>query len=275
VPSVPAAARLRPTGDGRASLLLTAIALFAGAWLVLALWLSWRGWKAGGAVAQDRGEVARLQALLSSGPAAPLLVRRDGSLTGDGRAAAWLGVDVLPADFDQLVGQSGAFAADDGALLMQHVRAAARAGAAARVMLRPAGTASILRIDVAPAPPGFGRGTALLWLLDVTVEEQRAAAAGAEAERRSQALEALSALIEACAVSDLVSRARFAVAMVIRRLCRRGWEGGERAPGHRGSHRAGGTRRRGRHAGSGSRRSARARRTHRPHLAHGSRASGG
>jgi signal transduction histidine kinase len=80
---------------------------------------------------------------------------------------------------------------------MQHVRAAARAGAAARVMLRPAGTASILRIDVAPAPPGFGRGTALLWLLDVTVEEQRAAAAGAEAERRSQALEALSALIEA------------------------------------------------------------------------------
>ncbi|HZG44774.1 MAG TPA: ATP-binding protein, partial [Allosphingosinicella sp.] len=42
-----------------------------------------------------------------------------------------------------------------------------------------------------------GRATALLWLLDVTVEEQRAAAAGAEAERRSQALEALTALIEA------------------------------------------------------------------------------
>jgi PAS domain-containing protein len=35
----------------------------------------------------------------------------------------------------------------------------------------------------------------LLWLLDVTVEEQRAAAAGAEAEGRAQALEALPGLI--------------------------------------------------------------------------------
>jgi PAS domain-containing protein len=37
----------------------------------------------------------------------------------------------------------------------------------------------------------------LLWLLDVTVEEQRATAAGAEADRRAQALEALTGLIEA------------------------------------------------------------------------------
>ena len=178
------------------SFLFPALAIFAGAWLAVALWLSWRGWRAAGSASAGRGEAGRLQALLSSGPATPLLVRRDGSLTGDARAAAWLGLDALPAQLDALVGE-GAFAQEDAALLARHVHAAARTGAAATLILRPARAGAILRIDIAPAPPGFGRGTALLWLLDVTVEEQRAAAAAAEAERRAQALEALTGLIEA------------------------------------------------------------------------------
>ncbi|HZF98913.1 MAG TPA: hypothetical protein VEY92_11860, partial [Pseudoxanthomonas sp.] len=128
------------------SIPLTAVALFAGAWLALALWLSWRGWRGRGTAPDAGGEVARLQALLSSGPAALLLVRRDGTVAGDGRAPVWLGLEALPARFDELVGEGGPFATDDAELLLSHVRAAGRTGAAATVMLRPAGKAAILRI---------------------------------------------------------------------------------------------------------------------------------
>jgi PAS domain-containing protein len=176
---------------------ITVVALLVGAWLAVTLWLGWRHLRAAAAARAQVTENASLLALLATGPAAPLLVHRDGTLTGDCRAAAWLGQESLPADLDDLTSRSGALAQDDGALVKKHVQAAARTGASATLMLKPSGASSILRIDVAPAPPGFGRGTALLWLLDVTVEEQRAAAAGAEAERRSQALEALTALIEA------------------------------------------------------------------------------
>jgi signal transduction histidine kinase len=173
------------------------LALFAGAWLAVAIWTSWRGWRAASAATTEREEVARLQALLASGPAAPLLVRRNGSLAGGVRAAGWLGLAELPADLDSLLSHDGPFGSDDAALLAGHVRSAARTGAAATLILRPARGANILRIDIAPAPPGFGTGTALLWLLDVTVEEQRSSAAGAEAARQAQALEALTGLIEA------------------------------------------------------------------------------
>jgi len=174
---------------------LAALALFAGAWLALALYLSWRGWRAAAAARSERGEIARLTSLLAAGPAVPLLVRRDGRLTGSERAAALLGLEALPADLEALAAEG--FDAEAGAMLSERVRAAARTGAPGALVLRPLNGRAIVRIDVAPAPAGFGTGTALLWLVDVTAVEEQAAAAAAEAARRSDALDALTALIEA------------------------------------------------------------------------------
>jgi signal transduction histidine kinase len=176
--------------------LLASIALFAGGWLALALWLAWRGQRAAEAARGQGREIARLSALLDAGPAAPLTVRRDGRLQGGPRVAAWFGLEALPGTFAELV-ESGAFAPGDAALLSERVRGAARAGAAGTLVLRPARSDAILRIDVAPAPPQLGAGSALLWMVDATADEQQAASASAEAARQAEALEALSRLIEA------------------------------------------------------------------------------
>ncbi len=173
------------------------VALVAGAWLALGLWLAWRGRRAVAESGSREKEIARLNALLASGPAMPLLVHRDGTLSGTGRVAALFGLVELPPDLDRLAESSGALSPEDGALLAERVRAAARTGAPATLILRPARASRIVRIEVAPAPPGFGTGAAILWLLDVTAAEEQASAAAAEASRRSDALDALTALIEA------------------------------------------------------------------------------
>lgn len=176
-------------------LLPIALALFAGGWLALALWFAWRGRQASGLVAGARREVARANALLGSGPAVPVVVRRGGAIEGGERAATLLGLSAMPGKIEDLA--DSALSADDRLLLRERVRAASRTGEGGILVLRPTGSRAIVRIEVSPAPAGFGSGTVLLWLIDVTAEETRAAAAADDAERRAEALDALTRLIEA------------------------------------------------------------------------------
>lgn len=173
---------------------LAAIALFAGAWLAVALWLSWRGLRRLRAGAGAAGDVRRLSSLLASGPAAPLLIRRDGGLDGEPRVAALLGLADLPARCDDL---GAAIGDEDARLLSESVAAAARTGAGSRLELRPIDSGRILRCDIAPAPSAYGPGAVVLWLLDVTEQERNSAAVAQEADRQGAALQALSSLIEA------------------------------------------------------------------------------
>jgi signal transduction histidine kinase len=183
------------TLDGTAAL---ALACFAGAWLALAGWLSWRGWSRVAVAAALRREVARLSATVVAGPAAPILIARDGRLQGSVRAAAMLGLQRLPDDLEELTsGTSSALSATDAVLLVARVDAAARTGGQARLVFSPPRSRLIVRIDVCPAPPGFGAGSALLWLTDVTSEETKTSASADDATRRAGALEALTQLIEA------------------------------------------------------------------------------
>ena len=176
---------------------VAALALVVGGWLALALYLAWRGSRRSTAAAAESRELAQLRALVGSAPAAAIIVRKDGRLEGAGRAAALLGTGDLPDSFAALCGTDGPFAGQDGEALAERVRQAARAGASATLMLKPASGERILRIEVSPAPPVFAQGSALLWVADVTVEEERARAAAEAAARQEAALDALARLIEA------------------------------------------------------------------------------
>lgn len=174
-----------------------ALALFTGGWLMVAWWAAVRGRRRSLEAAAQERALARLEALLASGPAAALMVRRDGTLEGPERVAAMLGLAALPGSLAELTAPGGAFGADETALLIARVHEAARSGGSAALVLRPERSPRILRFDIAPAPAGFGSGAAVVWLLDVTDQEERAAAHAAEADGTAAALEALSGLIEA------------------------------------------------------------------------------
>ena len=175
---------------------LLAIGIFCGCWLAVALWATLRGRRTALLAATRRRDLARMTALLGSGPAVPLVVRRDGSLEGGERLAALLGLAALPERFAELVEQSGAFAAEEAALLSQRLAEASRGGGHAVLVLRPSSSSRILRFEIAPAPSGFGSNAAVIWVVDVSEQEQRADAHAAEAERQAAALAALSGLIE-------------------------------------------------------------------------------
>lgn len=192
-----------------------ALAVFAGAWLALAVWLAWRGQAAMAESRRHRHEMAGLRALLSASPATPLVVDRSGRLSDIGDAAGMFGITQLPDRLDGLA-RAGALFEDDTALLEDRARAAARTGTTSILVLRPAQGDRILRIEARPAPSGFGRGAALLWLSDVTVQEEQAAAASAASERRTQALSALTELIEAAPFPIWYRGPDFRLAMVNR-----------------------------------------------------------
>lgn len=170
-----------------------ALALFAGGWLGIALWATVRG----GRIAAGGRELGRLAALLAAGPALPLVVRRDRSLEGSERLAGLLGLPAVPGDLAGLLGPGGPFTREDAAALGERVAAAGRAGLAAGMIVRPADSPRILRFDIGPAPAGVGGGSALIWVLDVTDREERAAADAAEIASRAAAVDALTGLIEA------------------------------------------------------------------------------
>src|SRR6185436_10977107 len=96
----------------------------------------------------------------------------------------------------RLVRRGGAVSLEAAAELGRLVAEAA-AGGRVGTIVRPAGSARIFRIDAGPAPAGFAERSALLWFVDVTAAEEDAARLSDQLERRSEALDALTGLIEA------------------------------------------------------------------------------
>jgi len=172
------------------------VALVAGFWLALASWATIRGRRVAAEARNVLDDNIRFSALLRAGPALPLVVAADGTLGGSGSLAGALGVEALPPRWIGLFGEDAPFAPAEAAELGRRVADAA-AGGSFSVTVRPAGSSRILRVDGGPAPAGFADRSALLWFIDVTEAEEAAAALAARLERRSAALEALSALIEA------------------------------------------------------------------------------
>jgi PAS domain S-box-containing protein len=172
------------------------IALAAGAWLAAAIWAGIRGARREAAARRLIDDNVRLAALLQAGPAMPLMVGADGAISGPDRLAGALGLAALPPRWLGLFGEEAPFPLDDAAELGRVVSEAASGGRVGAVV-RPAGSARIFRIDAGPAPAGFAERSALLWFVDVTDAEEDAARLSGQLERRSEALDALTGLIEA------------------------------------------------------------------------------
>ncbi|MEA3044324.1 MAG: hypothetical protein QOH47_2162 [Sphingomonadales bacterium] len=177
--------------------LLTAIvALAAGIWLAVALWAAIRAARRESAARAVIDDNVRLAALLQAGPAMPLVVAADGTISGPDRLAGALGLAALPPRWLALFGEDAPFPLEAAAGLGGHLAEAA-SGGRFTLTVRPAGSARIFRVDGGPAPAGFAERATLLWFLDVTAAEEDAARVAAQLQRRSEALEALSGLIEA------------------------------------------------------------------------------
>ena len=172
------------------------LALVAGAWLAAAVWVSLRAARREAAARAVVEDSVRLAALLEAGPAMPLVVAFDGTIGGPERLAGALGLEALPPRWLALFGEDAPFPTESAAGLGRIV-SEAMAGGRTCLTVRPSGSARIFRIDGGPAPAGFAERAALLWFVDVTAAEEDGARLAAQLQRRSEALDALSGLIEA------------------------------------------------------------------------------
>ena len=167
------------------------LALLAGAWLAVALWATLRGRALAAEAKAVIGEHERLAALLNASPADALLVGPDNVLAGPDRLGGALGLGDLPTRWPAL-----AEALSPVVPTLDALFAEARAGSPFSVSFSPAGSARILRVDGGPAPVGFAERSVLLWFTDVTELESQIVGLKGRLARRSEALEALSRLIE-------------------------------------------------------------------------------
>jgi signal transduction histidine kinase len=181
---------------GGSTVLHLLVPLFAGAWLAVALWATLRGRRRAAAGAAVLAAHDRLATLIEASPALALVIDEEGRASGSDRLAGVLGLDRLPERAADLLGPDGPFTPEDAAALSARVAEAASGAPFTLVARLPAGT-RVWRIDGGPAPAGFGARSALLWFTDVTEAEDRIATLSNRLQRRSEALEALSRLIEA------------------------------------------------------------------------------
>ena len=173
------------------------LALFCGAWLVLAAWLSVRASRRTGVAAGMSVQADRAGALLAASPSMPLLVDGAGGVETSVRLAHALGLDAPPERLDELTAGSVGLAAEDLANLDERVRTSAATGASFALAVRAQGSARVFVVRGGPAPAPASDGSVLLWFIDATESEEQIAALQERVERLGAALDALSGLIEA------------------------------------------------------------------------------
>ncbi|MGQ0559726.1 MAG: ATP-binding protein [Sphingosinicella sp.] len=170
------------------------LALLGGAWLAAAIWATWRARTLAAAARRVLAENQQLAALTAAGPAMPLLVEPDGRLQGEDRLAGALGLEHLPAQWRDFVAHAAI--GEDQAAMLRYGIAVAAAGGRFTLSFRPGESRRVFRVEGGPAPAEFPRRTALLWFFDNSDAEEQAGQLRERLDRRSEALEALSRLIE-------------------------------------------------------------------------------
>jgi len=172
--------------------------------VVLALWLGAAIWAllSGQRMRRDgthaQGKLDRLTVLLSSAPAAPVIIHPDGRLEAADRLAKWLGKTRVPNFLSELTAEDGGIEPEDAALLARDIAAAQRAGKSFSLPIRGHGSARLLLVRGAPAGPDLaGSGGVVLWIFDATDSQTEIQALRTQVDQLREALEALAGLVEA------------------------------------------------------------------------------
>lgn len=172
--------------------------------VVLALWLGIAVWATVTGLAMRRRsnraglEANRLQYLLDSAPALPMMVRSDGRIEAPERLADWLGLSRVPNFLADLGTPDAGLSEEDSASLIREVATCQKSGKAFTHAARALGSSRTLLIRGAVAGAELGApGGVILWFFDATESQAEIGRLGAESARLTKAFEALSGLIEA------------------------------------------------------------------------------
>ncbi|WHO37207.1 PAS-domain containing protein [Sphingobium sp. AP49] len=168
------------------------------AWLGAAIWALFTGQRMRREGMQAQGKLDRLAILLSSAPAAPIIIHPDGRMEAADRLAKWLGRDRVPAFVSELTAPDSGLEPADGAILGQEIAAAQKAGKSFSLPIRGTGSSRTLLVRGAPAGPGLAaNGGVVLWIFDATDSQSEIQALTATVGQLRDALEALAGLVEA------------------------------------------------------------------------------
>ncbi|WP_156681480.1 sensor histidine kinase [Sphingomonas profundi] len=165
-------------------------------WLVAAVLATVAGVRRAAAARRAIAGQRELDELLAHGPAVPVRVDGEGRLRAHPRLGDWLGLTAAPATLADLAGaggETGLLAADHAALL-QDIAAAQRSGAAFARPVRAHGSARVMMVRGRPAARP---GEIVLWFFDATDSQAEIERLGEEGARLGNAIEGLSAVIEA------------------------------------------------------------------------------
>lgn len=176
---------------------LALIVALGVAWLVVALWATIRGLRHSASARKARDEADRLHLLLGSGPALPMLVDTSGRISADRRLVAWLGLSQLPNYLNELLEADNVFARDDAAALAREINTAQKTGKMLTRSLQVRGSKRVLMLRGGRADDRLLEGGAVLWFADATENLREVEQLEGERSKLGQAIEALSALIEA------------------------------------------------------------------------------
>ncbi|MBB5687202.1 PAS domain-containing sensor histidine kinase [Sphingobium boeckii] len=172
--------------------------------LVMAAWLGGAAWALVTGLRMRRGarilgtQAEKLQQLLDSAPALPMMVRPDGRIEAPERLADWLGLARMPNFLADLTGADKGLTEDDAAGLARDVAVAQKSGKAFTRAARAQGSSRTLLIRGAAATSALSEpGGVILWFFDATESQAEIGRLGQEAARLARAFDALSGLIEA------------------------------------------------------------------------------
>lgn len=183
------------------SVTLGLIAVIAAVWLSGAVAATIRANRIAASAEHLLERAAWLDGLIQAAPAVALAVAPDGAVELPPRLADWLGLERKVTRLSELAGERDGLVAEDAARLAEEVASASNSGAAIARVVRVAGSSRALKVDGRRATEGSAPGgTVILWFADATGSEQALAALRDQVERLDDALDAMSAIIEAAPI---------------------------------------------------------------------------
>ncbi len=173
------------------------------------------GLRARGRAAAQLESHGRALALAQSAPAQAMIVRADGRIELSDKLADLLGLETVPTQLEEIVGNEAVFAASEGAVLEQEIAAAQRAAKPFRMTLRAKGSSRTLLVIGQRAPDAVrAPGGVVLWVFDATETQEEVSRLSGEAARYREAYDALTGLIQSAPMPMWYRDAELRLAMV-------------------------------------------------------------